>query len=106
MQLPMNLAGSDPTFVLKLEASMALPAAGIAIAGLSTHYCLTNAFRHGDASVVMPLDFLRVPFIAFVGWSLYGEAVQSWVFAGAALIIGGVFWNLRAEALRVTRPSP
>jgi drug/metabolite transporter (DMT)-like permease len=106
MQLPMNLAGSDPAFVLRLDASMALPMAGIAIAGLSTHYCLTNAFRHGDASVVMPLDFLRVPFIAFVGWFLYAEPLQSLVFAGAALIIGGVFWNLRAEALRLPPQSP
>jgi len=106
MQLPMNIAGSDPTFVLRLEPSMALPMAGIAIAGLSTHYCLTNAFRHGDASVVVPLDFLRVPFIAFVGWFLYAETLQSLVFVGAALIIAGVFWNLRAESLRVSPPSP
>jgi drug/metabolite transporter (DMT)-like permease len=106
MQLPMNLAGSDLAFVLRLEPSMALPMVGIAIAGLTTHYCLTNAFRHGDASVVIPLDFLRVPFIAFVGWFLYAEPLQSVVFAGAALIIAGVFWNLRAESLRVSPPSP
>ena len=53
-----------------------LPALGIGIAGLSSHYCLTNAFRAGDATVVVPLDFLRIPLIAVVGWWLYGESAR------------------------------
>jgi drug/metabolite transporter (DMT)-like permease len=100
MQLPMNFAGSDPLFVLRLDWWMALPLLGIGVAGLSTHYCLTNAFRHGDASVVIPLDFLRVPFIALIGWLLYAEPLDALVFAGAGLILAGIVWNLRAEARR------
>jgi len=109
MQLPMNLAGSDLSFVSRLEASMALPLLGIAVAGLAVHYCLTNAFRCGDASLVIPLDFLRVPLIAIIGWMFYGEPLDAFVFAGAGLIVGGVVWNVRAEAQRngrsAARPS-
>jgi drug/metabolite transporter (DMT)-like permease len=100
MQLPMNFAGSDPLFVLRLDWWMALPLLGIGIAGLSTHFCLTNAFRHGDASVVIPLDFLRVPFIAVVGALVYAEPLDALAFAGAGLILAGIVWNLRAEARR------
>jgi drug/metabolite transporter (DMT)-like permease len=100
MQLPLNFAGSDPLFVLRLDWWMALPLLGIGIAGLSTHFCLTNAFRHGDASVVIPLDFLRVPFIAVVGALVYAEPLDALVFAGAGLILAGIAWNLRAEARR------
>ena len=100
MQLPMNFAGSDPWFLTRLEWWMALPLLGIGIAGLSTHFCLTNAFRHGDASVVIPLDFLRVPFIAAVGALLYAEPLDGLVFAGGGLILAGIVWNLRAEARR------
>jgi drug/metabolite transporter (DMT)-like permease len=100
MQLPMNFAGSDPLFVTRLEWPMALPVLGIALAGLSTHFCLTNAFRHGDASVVIPLDFLRVPFIALVGALFYAEPLDGLVFAGAGLILAGIVWNLRGEARR------
>ncbi len=100
MQLPMNLAGSDPLFVLKLGAAQMMPIAGLGIAGLASHYCLSNAFRAGEATVVVPLDFLRIPLIALVGWSLYGEPLDAFVFAGAALIISGVLWNLRAETVR------
>jgi drug/metabolite transporter (DMT)-like permease len=100
MQLPLNFAGSDPLFVLRLDWWMALPLLGVAIGGLSTHFCLTNAFRHGDASVVIPLDFLRVPFIAVVGALFYAEPLDALVFAGAGLILAGIVWNLRAEARR------
>jgi drug/metabolite transporter (DMT)-like permease len=100
MQLPMNLAGSDPLFVLKLGTAQIVPVIGLGIVGLASHYCLSNAFRAGEATLVVPLDFLRIPLIALVGWSLYGEPLDAVVFAGAALIISGVLWNLRAETLR------
>ena len=100
MQLPLNLAGSDPSFVFRLDVSMALPLLGIAVAGLAVHYCLTNAFRCGDASIVIPMDFLRVPLIAVIGWMFYGEHLDAFVFAGAGLIVAGVVWNVRAEAQR------
>jgi len=100
MQLPMNLVGSSPSFVTRIDIAQALPMLGVAIAGLSSHFCLTNAFRHGDATIVVPLDFLRIPLIALIGWSLYGERLDGFVFAGAAIIIAGIFWNLRAEAAR------
>jgi drug/metabolite transporter (DMT)-like permease len=100
MQLPMNFAGGDPLFVTRLEWWMLLPLLGIGVAGLSTHFCLTNAFRHGDASVVIPLDFLRVPFIALVGALFYAEPLDGLVFAGGGLILAGIVWNLRAEARR------
>jgi drug/metabolite transporter (DMT)-like permease len=103
MQLPMNLAGSDPLFALKLGTAEILPVIGVGIAGLASHYCLSNAFRAGEATLVVPLDFLRIPLIALVGWWLYGEPLDVLVFAGAGLIISGVLWNLRAETVRPAR---
>jgi drug/metabolite transporter (DMT)-like permease len=102
IQLPLGLAGSDPLFVLRLGTDQILPAIGVGIAGLTSHYCVSNAFRAGDATVVVPLDFLRIPLIALVGWRFYGEPLDIYVFAGASLIISGVLWNLRAET---TRPA-
>jgi drug/metabolite transporter (DMT)-like permease len=103
MQLPLNYLGSDKQFFLKLDISMALPLIGVAVAGLAIHYCLTNAFRHGDAMIVVPMDFLRVPLVAVIGWMFYGEHLDIFVFAGAGLIIAGVLWNLRGEAQRNSR---
>src|SRR5262249_29832173 len=98
MQLPMNLAGSDPLFITRLDLSMALQLIGIALTGLSVHLCMAQAFHYGDAIVVVPLDFLRVPLIALIGWSFYGEALDAFVLAGSGLVIAGVIWNLQTEA--------
>ena len=101
IQLPLNYAGSDPLFILKIEPWMVLPLIGVTVGGLGTHYCLTNAFRYGDAIIVIPMDFLRLPLIALIGWTFYGEQIDAIVFAGAGLIILGVLWNLRAESRRL-----
>jgi drug/metabolite transporter (DMT)-like permease len=107
VQLPLNFAGSDWLFFLRLEPWMTLPLLGVTAGGLLVHYCLTNAFRCGDAIVVIPMDFLRVPLIAVIGWAFYGEHIDAFVFAGAGLIMVGVLWNVRAEALRNGRlPNP
>jgi drug/metabolite transporter (DMT)-like permease len=100
MQLPMGLAGSNPLFILDLDAHHLPATIGVGIAGLSSHFCLTNAFRAGDATVVVPFDFLRIPLIALVGWLFYAEPLDLFVFAGAGVIIAGVVWNLRAEVRR------
>jgi drug/metabolite transporter (DMT)-like permease len=97
MQIGMALIGTDLTFPLRLEPQQWIWAAGIAIGGTSAHYFLTNALRVADAIVVIPLDFLRIPLIAFVGWMFYAERLDVMVFVGAAVIVAGIVWNLRAE---------
>jgi drug/metabolite transporter (DMT)-like permease len=103
IQLPLALIGSDPLFVTKLDQGQVPAVIGIGVTGLLSHYCLTNAFRAGDAGVVVPLDFMRIPLIAVIGWWLYGERLDVFVFLGAGLIITGVLWNLRSEAARASK---
>jgi len=100
IQFPLSLLGSDPHVLLHLEARHILPAIGVGTAGLTSHYCLSNAFRAGDATLVVPLDFMRIPLIAVVGWAVYGERLDVFVLIGALIIVVGVLWNLRAEAAR------
>jgi drug/metabolite transporter (DMT)-like permease len=100
IQFPLSLIGSDVTGFLHLETSHILPAFGVGIAGLTSHYCLSNAFRAGDATLVVPLDFMRIPLIAVVGWAFYGEPLDIFVLLGALVIVTGVLWNLRAETAR------
>jgi drug/metabolite transporter (DMT)-like permease len=98
IQLPMNLAGVSRAFWLQVQPSHALPLAGISVGGLLAHYCLTNAYRQGDATMVVPLDFMRIPLIAFVGWQFYGEALDPFVFLGSGCIILGLLYSLHREA--------
>jgi drug/metabolite transporter (DMT)-like permease len=98
IQLPLALMGSDPRSYLALGAVQVLPVGGVAVTGLFSHFCVAQAFRNGDASLVVPMDFMRLPLIAVVGWWLYGERLDGFVFLGAGLIVSGILWNLRAEA--------
>lgn len=84
------------------DGDMALPSSQtlpwlllIGCAGLLAHFCLTSALRIAPASVVMPMDFVRLPVIALIGAQFYGEALDPLVFVGAALIFGGNYLNIR-----------
>src|SRR5262245_8242015 len=104
IQTLLALVPSDPLFALRLGGGQVLAALAVGASGLASHYCLTNAFRAGDASVVVPLDFMRIPLIAVVGWWLYGEQLDLLVFVGGGLDIAGILWNLRSEARRSGSP--
>jgi drug/metabolite transporter (DMT)-like permease len=66
----------------------------IGFAGLLAHYCLTSALAIAPATVVVPIDFVRLPTIAIVGMLLYGEALDAWVFVGAAVIFAANYANI------------
>jgi drug/metabolite transporter (DMT)-like permease len=100
IQLPLALLASNPLSIARLETGQLPAVLGIGLSGLASHYCLTQAFRAGDAGVVVPLDFMRIPLIAVIGWWLYGEPLDGFIFLGAALILAGILWNLRSEAAR------
>lgn len=72
--------------------------AGVAVTGLSAHYCLTRALAMADAQVVLPMEFARLPIIALIGLLAYGEPLDPWTFLGAGVIFAGIWLNLRAEA--------
>lgn len=90
-----------------IDGDIALPTAAnwpwivlIACAGLLAHFCLTTALSMAPATVVMPIDFARLPVIALVGVALYAEALDPFVFIGAALIFGGNYLNIWSETRR------
>lgn len=69
----------------------------IGLAGLVAHYCLTTALSIAPATVVVPIDFVRLPVIAVIGMLVYAEALDVWVFVGAAIIFAGNYINLWFE---------
>ena len=99
MQLPMylgvNVATGGPLWFGGLLSWAEAPAlAVLCVAGLLAHVCLTNAFRYGDAIMVVPGAVLRIPVIATVGMLLYGERFDPVILLGAAIIVSGIAWNL------------
>lgn len=69
----------------------------VGVTALSGHYCMTRALQLADATVVVPMDFLRLPLIALVGYLFYGEAISFFVLSGALVMLAGNLVNIRSE---------
>jgi len=67
----------------------------VAFCGTFSHYCFARAMQHAEATVVVPMDFLRVPLTAAVGWAVYAERVDLLTALGVVLILGGNLLNLK-----------
>lgn len=101
IQLILGLACSGYDGEIALPDAATLPwLVLVGCAGLLAHFCITNALAIAPATVVVPFDFARLPTIAIVGMLLYGEALDIWVFVGAAIIFGGNYLNIWNETAR------
>lgn len=69
----------------------------VGLTGLSAHYCMVRALALADASIVIPMDLLRLPLIAILGFALYGERVDKYLALGAVMILAGNGLNLLWE---------
>jgi drug/metabolite transporter (DMT)-like permease len=66
----------------------------VAFCGTYSHYCFARAMQLADATVVVPMDFLRVPLTALVGWLAYSEKLDLLTLLGIGLILIGNVLNL------------
>jgi drug/metabolite transporter (DMT)-like permease len=104
LQLPVALAGAWPSWVAPRLADVPWIVL-VGTAGLTAHFCLTRAVRVADASLVVPIDFLRLPLIALVGRLFYDEALELTTLLGAAIMFAGTYYSIRREAMGFRQPS-
>ncbi len=69
-------------------------------------YCLSQAYRLGDAATVAPFEYIGLPLAVFWGFVIFGDLPVWEVWVGIALILASglfVYLRERQKALRVTR---
>jgi len=69
----------------------------VGCAGLLAHYCITSALKLAPAMIVSPMDFLRLPVMAFIGATFYNEGFNIWIIVGALIVFVANFWNIWEE---------
>lgn len=74
----------------------------VGLGGLLAHLCITTALSLAPATVVLPVDFTRLPIIATIGMLFYNEPLDLWVILGAVIIFGSNYINIWSE----TRKKP
>jgi len=101
MQLVFGLVAAGFDGDVALPDARGLPfVALIGAAGLLAHFCITNALAIAPATIVVPMDFVRLPAIAVIGMILYNEPLDLWVLVGAAIIFGGNYLNIWSQTHR------
>jgi len=99
IQLPLTFALAAPVWVAPVLADLPWIVA-VGSGSFIAHYSMTRAMKLADATVVTPIDFIRLPLIAVVGAVVYSEPFDPMVIAGAAVIFAGTYYSLSRETLR------
>ena len=98
IQLPFSLIGSFIIGNIHYNIMMEIPLIILlTITSLLAHYSLSSALKYSDASVVLPIDYIRLPLIVFIGWYYYDEIISTNVVIGSILIIFGVVFFLNKD---------
>jgi len=66
--------------------------------GTCGHMFWTRALKLGDVSALTPISFMQLPVVAVFGWWLFGERLDHWTIAGAAIIFGANAYIAHREA--------
>lgn len=79
----------------------------VGVAGFATvgHWGLTRAFRLSDSTAVLPFMYAQLPFVAAIGFTVYGEVPDLYTWVGGAIIAAASIYIARREARR-GKPSP
>jgi drug/metabolite transporter (DMT)-like permease len=98
MQTVFSLICAGYDFNIRIPAQTDLPFLLIvSVTGLTAHLCMTKAFSLAPVSVVMPIDFVRLPLISMVGFLFYNEVLTWYIILGSALVFVGNYVNIKAE---------
>lgn len=69
------------------------------IGGALRGYGDIEAYRHGEASILGPVTYLRLVILGIAGYVLYDEIIDGPTWVGAAIIIGAALYIARREAV-------
>ena len=98
IQLPFSLVGSLIIGNIQYNIMMEIPLIILlTFTSLLAHYSLSSALKYSDASIVLPIDYIRLPLIVFIGWYYYDEKISTNVVIGSILIIFGVVFFLNKD---------
>jgi drug/metabolite transporter (DMT)-like permease len=98
IQLPLSFIGSLTIGKLNFLILEDLPLIIVLTAtSLLAHLSLSSALKKSDASIILPIDYIRLPLIALVGWYYYDEVMTYNIIVGSSLIIIGTILFLRKD---------
>jgi drug/metabolite transporter (DMT)-like permease len=70
------------------------------VLGVVNMALVTRAFALAEASLIVPIDFLRLPAVAALGFLLFGQTVPATTWIGGAVIFAATLIMARSARFR------
>lgn len=80
----------------------------IGIIGTASQVSFTHSFRLADATAVLPFDFGKLIWSAIIGFLVFSQVLDIWVWIGGAMVFSGglyIAWRERKVTGKVTKPE-
>lgn len=97
IQLPISAIPMPWVWVTPGVSDIA-PLLGFGAVAIAAQWCLTKSFSLADASLVSPVLFLRLPFVAAIGFFFFDQSTDIWTWAGAGVIFISTWILAKREA--------
>jgi len=68
---------------------------GVALFATMAQFCVASSISLADARVVQPMNFLRMPIAAAMGFMVFGEFPDLWTWVGAVIIFGAAWYAVQ-----------
>jgi drug/metabolite transporter (DMT)-like permease len=69
------------------------------LVGGATMYFMTQAYRHAPAAVVAPFDYTALVWGALIGWVVWRELPDAYVWIGAAIVVASGLYIIHRETI-------
>ncbi len=79
---------------------------GLAVSGFFGQLAITEAFSHGEASVVAPFEYSALAWGVAIDWLMWSTLPDSYTMIGAAIIIGSGLYLIRHEKSHAESEHP
>jgi drug/metabolite transporter (DMT)-like permease len=70
----------------------------VGLMGTAGQFCLNQAFRYGEASLVAPLDYTGLLWATLIGWVFWGDLLTPTMVVGALIVVASCLYILHRSA--------
>ncbi len=91
---------------IPIQSAHWLVIGGLAVTGSLGQWGITEAFRHGQASFIAPLEYTALLWGVTLDWLVWRKLPGMLTFVGAAVIIASGVYLLRRERVHVEAERP
>jgi len=93
----LDAGGGAPFQIGRPSLEVVLKCLFVALSATTGHALIFAAILRANAAAVAPMTYVQLLVAAAIGWAWFGETPDAATFAGAALIVAGGLWLLRAQ---------